>query len=846
MTFVAVAPIIPTAQSLLVIVLLVLGSLFTALLSWLRPASVRLLVQLAWRQKWALATLVLLIAGFAMAFGWIRSGFRSIETPHHQPGADWPMARGNLQRTATLAGAPGPRNGRVEWRAARRAAMYASPTVVGNRVYSVTSRGNSGLIECWEATTGQRLWSTAPRNYEATLSSPVVAGHHLVVGEGLHRTRQGRVVCLDISGPGPGRIAWTFTTNSHVECTPVIVGPHVFVNAGDDGIYCLSLDPDASDQQRVIWHAPGSEFPDAETALAVVNGRVYVGLGHGGNALQVLDARDGTPIKRLAMPFPVFALPAVSDGKLFVGMGQGDLVEFTRQAAGQVACIDLERLEVEWTFDTPSMVLGAIVVTGDTVLFGCTDGKLYALDRDGHQYAAWDSGAPIVASPALAGDMVYVVNNAAQLTALERSALRPVWQVQLGEPGVYISSPVVAGGRIYVGTPENGLVCIGDARRADAPSLWPGRHGGPGAGGNPEAASLPTIAQRVGSWPHANELTIPRPAADAEIAVTDTWLVVEADGGGALCFRVASKASSASDMPSTPPSSSRSAGFPPLAWYVSRPGCHVEALAIRGDQLLLLDADGARNERELIAMDLEQQKQLWSRTVSPDAGYVLLATTEQTFIQQLDGTLTSLNKEGHTEWQVAVGTLEYDPAVDESRVLVAATAPPRLLLLDRQTGRELWRQPLSSPPAGSPVIVQNRFFLTTTTAVEVRDLVRGERLQVFPLATASSPPYLFRRFDGRVFVATETALFEITEHAMIERAPLDERVASTELLAADNDVYYITSRDIRRVSTTERTRNVWFDFGEPTEQARRVVAHQRRVFVVTQGRELLCLGEPAP
>ena len=183
---------------------------------------------------------------------------------------DWELHRGGLQRLGAVPGSIGPNQGGPVWISGTNGeAFLSSPAVLGDSVFVTGFRGNKGRISCFDAKTGNLRWSSAPRGYQATFSSPVIADARLVCGEGLHATRTGRVVCVDLRPGRVGEIAWTFATNSHVECTPVLDAGKVYVGAGDDGIYCLDL---AHGGQ--IWHAKGSAYPDAETSLVVFEGRV--------------------------------------------------------------------------------------------------------------------------------------------------------------------------------------------------------------------------------------------------------------------------------------------------------------------------------------------------------------------------------------------------------------------------------------------------------------------------------------------------------------------------------------------------------------------------------------------
>ena len=268
--------------------------------------------------------------------------------------------------------------------------FYASAAADSRFLYTVGCRNDRGRIFCLESQSGSVVWSCAPTHYAATFSSPVITDEFLVVGEGLHHTRTARVVCVDLRPGREGTIAWTLRTNSHVECTPVIYNERVYVAAGDDGIYCLRLTPELGGKPRVVWHRAGGDYPDAETSLILHEGLLYLGLGVGGQSLCVLDAHSGREKTRLQMPFPVFSPPSIHREKLYFGMGQGDYVTPHRDLAGQVCCLDLATLTIDWTLKTPGTVLGAVTVVlaandeNSSEIFwlacGCSDGTLLLLN----------------------------------------------------------------------------------------------------------------------------------------------------------------------------------------------------------------------------------------------------------------------------------------------------------------------------------------------------------------------------------------------------------------------------------------------------------------------------------
>lgn len=460
---VAVVPMLPALYSL--VVMLGWGAAFVAMLLGISGSSEqqRMIRRFLWKQRYSL----LVIFGI-VGLGWhgVRQLIAAWTAPTPEPlpiiaGQDWPMFRGGPDRTGVVAGSNILSQGRRLWSAGFRERFYATPAVVGNRVFSIGSRDDSASIFCWDADTGKLQWVSQPGSLRTTFSSPVVVGNLLVCGEGLHTTTDARVFCLDLCRPGTPQLKWSFPTRGHVEGTPVIVDDRVYVTAGDDGVYALSLHEMRNGQPTVVWHVPGNRLPDVETALLADREYVYVGLGKSGNAVVMLEAATGREAARFPFDYPVFSPPALDGHCLYVGMGTGDFVRPSSQGGGAVACIDVQHRTVRWEFPTPGTILGAIIVSNKEVLFGCADGRVRVLSTDGELQHSWDSGAPITASLAVTTDAVCGVNARGRLFVLRRPDLRLQWESSLGNQGYFLSSPTISRGRIFVGSEQFGFQCIG-------------------------------------------------------------------------------------------------------------------------------------------------------------------------------------------------------------------------------------------------------------------------------------------------------------------------------------------------------------------------------------------------
>jgi outer membrane protein assembly factor BamB len=396
----AVIPIlVGPLQVLMAMLPAILLGIGSALLALFKPATFKLAIKLLWRVKVSLLIGIVIISGsvFGARAVW-RKATNAISTAE-AAAHDWPTFRGNAQRTGALPSGASPLAGGIQWAFAGEAKIFhSSPTIIGNRIYATSAEvgvfSSRGAIYCLDADTGGVVWKSVPDGYRATFSSPSISGKYLVTGEGLHQTRDGRIICLDVTRRGA--VLWSFATRSHVESSAAIANGRAYIGAGDDGYYCFQLEPDAQGKPVMVWHLAGEKYPDAETSPVVQDGRVYFGLGVDGQAVVCVDADTGKELWRVATPSPVFTPPTIAHGKLFIGMGHGNFVESEEeviaatpdrlrkagktaeqiaaassamQVGGEVWCIELATQKVDWRFKTDRTVFSAVVAGEGRVFF---------------------------------------------------------------------------------------------------------------------------------------------------------------------------------------------------------------------------------------------------------------------------------------------------------------------------------------------------------------------------------------------------------------------------------------------------------------------------------------------
>jgi eukaryotic-like serine/threonine-protein kinase len=139
-----------------------------------------------------------------------------------------------------------------------------------------------------------------------------------------------------------------------------------------------------------------------------------------------------------------------------------------------------------WSFDTGGPIVASPVVDRDVVYVASLSGKLFAVDaRSGQQKWQFKSRMPIASTPAVSDGSVYFVSSTGALAAVDAERGTPRWVFATeherrfearnlhGYPSsaqtipdawdVYTSSPAVAGGRVYFGSGDGGIYAV-DAR----------------------------------------------------------------------------------------------------------------------------------------------------------------------------------------------------------------------------------------------------------------------------------------------------------------------------------------------------------------------------------------------
>jgi outer membrane protein assembly factor BamB len=307
-------------------------------------------------------------------------------------------------------------------------AGYATPIVVGNRVYTHTRQGENEVMLALDAATGKVAWQTPyPAPYKM---NPATKNH----GQGPKSTPlfyNGRLYTLGISGivsafqAADGKLLW------QKPAPPV------------DPLYGTAMSPIA-DNGLVIFHVGG----------------------HGQGALTAFDAVSGDVKWSWAGDGPAYASPIVTD----LG-GTRQLVTLTQQ---NVVAVDVSTGALLWQHPWVTRATNNSITPirfGDNLIITGQDKGVVALKpvRQNNQWTVqtvWETPevAMFMSNPVVVGDMLLGLSHrtSGQYFALDLTAGKVLW---LGEPRQAVNTAIVKAGETLFMLNEDAELIIAKSSR---------------------------------------------------------------------------------------------------------------------------------------------------------------------------------------------------------------------------------------------------------------------------------------------------------------------------------------------------------------------------------------------
>jgi outer membrane protein assembly factor BamB len=309
----------------------------------------------------------------------------AITIPPATTNPDWPQPGGNAAKSmthVTLGNSLG-----LAWRvdagegSNAKGRLAAAPVVGGGKIFAIDTQG---VVRAFSPQNGAVLWQVRVRGEGASEGTLFGGGVSYDNGRVYVTNGAGYAAALDATN---GAQAWIVRPGGPLRGAPTIANDNVYVVSQDNQLYALNP-------------ADGSlRWPPASGTAEIAG---VFGSG----------------------------APAAAQGTVVAGFSSGELNAY-RYENGRVLWQDaLARTSISTTVTTMSDIDAAPVIDS---------GRVYAIGKGGRMVGLelvtgqriWEINIAGIATPWVAGDWIYVVNDEAQLLAVARTTGKIRWMTQL-------------------------------------------------------------------------------------------------------------------------------------------------------------------------------------------------------------------------------------------------------------------------------------------------------------------------------------------------------------------------------------------------------------------------------
>jgi outer membrane protein assembly factor BamB len=419
------------------------------------------------------------------------------QTQSLEPNGQALIFRGNVARTGYLGGGS-PKELRELWVFNEPNNLFlSSPLVAGDAVFGASAfldpARSYGSVFRLDRHSGEPAWvtelkdSAGEEEFYGFFSSPALSPDksRLLIGQGLHFDAGMELLCLDAQ---TGRVLWKLATPLHIEGSPAIEGDLVVAGAGaieHAPNQKPKGDPAGEGHPGYVFAARIStgeevwryQINDPEGSPAIQDGVVYIGSGFNGSAVVALRLASDEELKAAGQdrllwksdtPFPATGAVSLVDGLVLIGCGNGDYVYAAPNPEGAVLAFDQRDGRELWRVAFADAVLASIPAYKGKAVCAVRNGELHLIDLNKQGAILWStklSTQPLLAGPAFTGEFIYAVSsdgflyvvNASDGEVVERHFINDAGRP--GELGLSISSPIIADGKVFVGSETGGLRC---------------------------------------------------------------------------------------------------------------------------------------------------------------------------------------------------------------------------------------------------------------------------------------------------------------------------------------------------------------------------------------------------
>lgn len=386
----------------------------------------------------------------------------ALSLPAQVSNVDWAQRAGGadhaLVNAAIGAGTALQWSAEIGQGADRRHRITATPVVAGGRIFTLDSRARVTAT----GTNGQTIWQADLTPASDNADDASGGGLAFADGKVFVTTGFAELVALDAAS---GKVAWRQKFGTAVGGAPTVADGMVYVAARDSSSWALR-----ESDGKVIWQLDAAPGPSAMTGVSApaVGAKSVIFPYAGGQLIAAL--------KKGGLQLWQSSVPGLRPGRGYASVRDvtGDPVIigntiYAATSAGKVSAIDLTSGERKWT--ATEGATAPVQVAGGSVFLVSDEAHLVRLDAATGE-EIWSVALPYYLKdkikkqqeihahlgPVLAGNKLFVASSDDRLRVFDPKTGALLSEADL--PGGAATSPVVAGGALYVPTNNGKLLAF--------------------------------------------------------------------------------------------------------------------------------------------------------------------------------------------------------------------------------------------------------------------------------------------------------------------------------------------------------------------------------------------------
>ena len=236
----------------------------------------------------------------------------------------------------------------------------------------------------------------------------------------------------------PLKLDWRHNTSSAIGRTLLVKNGVIFFNTLDGRIYAYNIETG-----KKLGHIKTEHH-----ATSIISGStLFIARRYGDDTLFKYDLNRGKNVWKFNAGDIATEPLIINDGILVTAL------------YNHIDYYDIDNGEEIWKFETDDQIRSSPAIEGSTIIFGCDNGYIYAINKvSGKKLWTFETGASVQASPSIKDGIIYIGSGDQYFYAINLLAGKLEWEFKTN--GQILHSAAVNDSVVVFGSTDSFLYCL--------------------------------------------------------------------------------------------------------------------------------------------------------------------------------------------------------------------------------------------------------------------------------------------------------------------------------------------------------------------------------------------------